>query len=136
MKSDEVKNIDRGNKTRISDDKKALEQYKKMKAQLNGYRKNEEDSEEPDYPAYQRFVTATGLIEQASKVLQQEDDEVYRIVELRYLKGNNYKTTVLYFSGLGYSDKTIMRRLNKGIQSIAETIKTWDKLDAISTSST
>ena len=116
--------------------KKALEQYRKMKACLDGFQNSSEGSEQPSFTAYERLTTTTGLIEQASKVLQQEDDEVYRIVELRYLKGNSYKTTVLYFSGLGYSDKTIMRRINKGIKTIAETIKTWDKLDEIYTSST
>lgn len=49
------------------------------------------------------------------------DDEIRRIVEFRFLKGNKHKETVLFFSGAMH-DSTVDRKIIKGIESVAETL--------------
>ncbi|MBO7747371.1 hypothetical protein I8J29_24605 [Paenibacillus sp. MWE-103] len=94
--------------------KKLLESYKKMRLLVNGT-----ENTTPKYLEASRLI---GQVEQAVGLIL--DDEAKRIVEFRFLKGNTHKATVLFFSGM-MSDSTVDRKLNKGIESVAETLKFW-----------
>jgi hypothetical protein len=49
------------------------------------------------------------------------DDEIRRIVEKKYIKGTSHTLTVMYFGTIDPS--TVARKLNKGIESVANTLK-------------
>lgn len=50
------------------------------------------------------------------------DDEVKRILEHRYFKGQKHKYTKMRFEG-AYSVSTINRRIDEGVRTIAECLK-------------
>ncbi|OMF37449.1 hypothetical protein BK133_05175 [Paenibacillus sp. FSL H8-0548] len=50
------------------------------------------------------------------------DTEVREIIEYRYIEGNKHAVTIEHFSG-PMDDRTIERKLCKGIESVAESYK-------------
>jgi len=99
--------------------KTLLEKYRKAKLVINEF--SDSDTIPPKLVEYKRLVN---LIEMAHRLIL--DDEVKRIIEFRYLKGNTYKATILYFQSI-MSDRTIDRKLDEGIESIANTVKLLEK---------
>lgn len=69
---------------------------------------------------YQRYRFYTWYIERAYGLIQ--DYEAKKAVEYRYIQGYSFKETLLYFRH-GLSDSTIRRRIDEGIESIANTLK-------------
>lgn len=49
------------------------------------------------------------------------DDEVRRVMEYRFIKGFPRWGTVLHFSNI--TDRSVDRRIDRGIESVAETLK-------------
>lgn len=62
----------------------------------------------------------TSLIEKA--VEQISDPNIKSLVEYRYIKGNSRAATILKFSGWNYCDKTLDRKLDEGVVSVANTL--------------
>ncbi|MBP2002574.1 hypothetical protein J2Z69_003660 [Paenibacillus shirakamiensis] len=56
-----------------------------------------------------------------------EDEEVKRIIEHRYIKLGRHKDAVMYYRSI-MSERTIDRRINAGIESMARTLKLWGVL--------
>lgn len=52
------------------------------------------------------------------------DDEVKRIIEHRYFKSRSYVLTSIQFRSI-MSERTIDRRIEKGVTMITETLKLW-----------
>lgn len=52
------------------------------------------------------------------------DDEVRQIIVDRYFKSRKHKYTVLKFRG-NMGERTIDRRIEKGIETVAESLKLW-----------
>jgi hypothetical protein len=100
--------------------KLTLEQYTRMKAIIRDFEKNNSDTHLLSNPVYQRFVKATQLVERGVELIT--DDEVKRIIGHRYLKGQSYKLTKLFFSGM-FAERTIDRKLEVGIKLITESAK-------------
>jgi hypothetical protein len=69
---------------------------------------------------YQKELLFTGYIEAAHRIIIDEDAR--KAIHYRYLQGYSHKETLLFFSR-GTRNRTIERRLNLGILSIAETLK-------------
>jgi hypothetical protein len=69
--------------------------------------------------SYDEWVYLTENIERAVRLIKKKD--IRNLVELRYLKGLEHKTIVLRFNDIDPS--TIDRRMNRGIQCIANTLK-------------
>lgn len=61
-------------------------------------------------------------IELAFNLIQ--DPAVKKIVENRFFKLRKWKETVKYHSG-GYSERTVDRYIDKGVEAIADSLKLW-----------
>ncbi|KTD88218.1 hypothetical protein [Paenibacillus etheri] len=69
---------------------------------------------------YEQYQLYTGVIRRATALIQ--DKEARDAIQHRYIEGHSFKETVMFFRH-GMSDSTIRRKLNEGIDSIANTLK-------------
>jgi hypothetical protein len=60
------------------------------------------------------------LINQAVSIIL--DPEVRRVIDYRFLKGQRHKDTIIHFRSI-MSDRTVDRRIQDGIESVANTLK-------------
>lgn len=72
--------------------------------------------------AYNAYLSATLAIERAVRLII--DQDIKRAIQMRFLDGVRRKDVVTHFRFLDPS--TVDRRINKGIESIANTIKEFD----------
>lgn len=109
----------------VTDDEKRavrvlLERYPRMKMiRLALERRTDQTDREKDvHRVYRRMVddidTAVNLI---------VDDEVRRVLEERYFRSQTYKTTIFRFASM--SARTVDRRIDEGVETIAECLKLW-----------
>jgi|GEM_PF-2124724 len=100
--------------------KSLLKRYPKMRVTVNALGQKSELTEKQQqvYASWGKIVeeinTAFALI---------LDDEVKRIFEHRYLKGQKYARTVNLFWSEQRSERTIDRRIATGVDTIAEHLK-------------
>ncbi|WP_282938985.1 hypothetical protein [Paenibacillus sp. RC67] len=96
-----------------------LKQYRDIKNKLELFERNPPTTDEQK--KIQLSLTKfTSLIENA--VEQVVDPNVKAIVEFRFIKGNSRAATILRFSGWNYCDKTLDRKLEEGVVSVANTL--------------
>lgn len=110
--------------TLLREDKKRtrllLTLYPKMKTILQTLSERELlTSAEKEYRS--RMVRYTQEIDKAFDLIL--DDEVRRILEHRYIKGRKYSTTIDLFYSDRLSERTIDRRIDKGVTHVAEILK-------------
>ncbi len=109
----------------VTDDEKRavralLERYPRMKTMCLALerRTNRTDREDDLHCVYRRITddidTAVNLI---------VDDEVRRVLEERYFRSQKYKTTIFRFPSM--SARTVDRRIDEGVETIAECLKLW-----------
>ncbi|QDH23471.1 hypothetical protein [Saccharibacillus brassicae] len=109
----------------VTDDEKRavralLERYPRMKTMCLAMERRTErtDREEEVRRVYQRMIddihTAIMLI---------VDDEVRLVLEERFFRSRTYKTTIFRFASM--SARTIDRRINEGVETVAECLKLW-----------
>jgi len=109
----------------VTDDEKRavrtlLERYPRMKTMCLALerRTNRTDREEDVRRVYRRITddidTAVNLI---------VDDEVRRVLEERYFRSRTYKMTIFRFAAM--SPRTVDRRIEEGVETIAECLKLW-----------
>jgi len=104
----------------IKKTKSLLAGYRRMKAVVNEFERIGVENLAPKQSKmYNAYLNATQSIERAVRLIL--DDEVRRIVEMRYIKGERHKVTVLYFSTMHAA--TVARKLNEGIESVANSLK-------------
>jgi ribosomal protein S13 len=103
--------------------KMLLSRYRRMKMILDDFEKvgsvNISEKQATYIEAYKNY---TSLIERAVGLIM--DDEIRRIIELRYIKGERHKVTVLLFGSIMHPT-TVDRKLNRGIECVANTLKLW-----------
>ncbi|WP_438445892.1 hypothetical protein [Gorillibacterium sp. sgz5001074] len=102
--------------------KSILRKYKRMRGVIDSYSEREAELSSKELDAYQKFKHLVERIEQAVALIQDQDSK--RMIERRFINGVRWKDTVLYFRSC-YSESTVDRRINKGIESVAETLKLW-----------
>jgi hypothetical protein len=73
--------------------------------------------------AYNAYVNATTNIERTVRLIL--DSEVRKIIERRYIKGDAHYLIVQYFQS-SFHPSTIDRKLNEGIESVANSLKIFD----------
>lgn len=100
---------------------KLLSQYKRMRSYINDFESNPKSSGDPSY--YKRYCEIVSYIERAHRLIV--DDEVKRVIEQRFFKTNKRKITVALFRN-SMSESTVDRRIDEGIESIANTLKMWN----------
>ncbi|MFD2334674.1 hypothetical protein ACFSR7_35980 [Cohnella sp. GCM10020058] len=108
------------NKLEIRNAKALLAGYRKTKAAANEFERrglnNLAPSQTIKYNALQERVQA---IESAVRLIL--DPDVRQIIETRYIKGERHKITIMRFSN--YHEVTVGRKLNEGIESVANSLK-------------
>ncbi|WJH28434.1 hypothetical protein N6H13_25925 [Paenibacillus sp. CC-CFT742] len=98
--------------------KSLLHRYTRMKSTSQQLEKKEQltDKEKQVMSEYQH---KTGCIEMAVSLIV--DDNVRRVMEFRFIRGNPRWGTIKRFSSV--TDRSIDRRIVRGIESVAETLK-------------
>lgn len=89
--------------------------YKAVVAELEGMN----DLAPKQRKAYNAYLKATREIERAVRLILEPD--VRKMIERRYIQGERHKMIVFYFSNMHPS--TVDRKLNEGIESIANSLK-------------
>lgn len=69
---------------------------------------------------YKQYKFYTSMLQRAFRLIR--DEEVKKAIDYRYIQGYTRKETILFIRH-GLSDSTIDRRLDDGIESIANTLK-------------
>ena len=69
---------------------------------------------------YKRYQFYTHQLERAHRLIK--DEEARQAVEYRYIQGYSRKETILFFRR-SLSDSTIKRKIDEGIESMANTLK-------------
>jgi hypothetical protein len=107
----------------IHQTKVTLMKFAKIKADIEGY-----VSKNPNNNNHNllRVKLIKSNIEKAAALIIDED--VRRLIEYRYLKGFKRKETIFRFLSI-MSESTIDRNLEKGIESIASTLKLWNQFN-------
>ena len=104
----------------IKQTKSLLSKYRRYKALATELERAGIDSLAPkQLRAYNGAQRATQSIERAVRLIL--DHEVRQIIEMRYIKGERHKVTVLYFGSM--HPATVDRKINEGIESVANTLK-------------
>ncbi|ETT61877.1 hypothetical protein BSK66_25920 [Paenibacillus odorifer] len=106
--------------------KSFLEQYLRNKAVIEGYEKNEQSKSLELMDTYLNVSRCIGLVDRAIETIQ--DEEIKKIIVRRFMKGYRRRDVVLYFSGLGFTDRTVDRKIKHGVIQIVEAVKTWGQL--------
>ncbi|WP_426453824.1 hypothetical protein ACP26L_15620 [Paenibacillus sp. S-38] len=109
----------KASKTDIVRTKAYLSQYKEKKRRVEMFERNPPQTDElREIEA--NLIKFTRLLERA--VAQIIHDDVRKVIEYRFLKGNSRAATILRFESWECSDKTIDRKINEGIESVANTL--------------
>lgn len=106
-------------KTDIARVKVHLTEYKKMMKALAGFKKNPPTTEQ-SLILQKKWSQICPLLERAVEQILEYD--VREVTEYRFIKGNSRAATILRFSSWNYCEKTIDRKINDGIVSIANTL--------------
>lgn len=69
---------------------------------------------------YKRYQFYTHQLERAQRLIK--DEEARKAVEYRYIQGYSRKETILFFRR-SLSDSTIKRKIDEGVESVANTLK-------------
>jgi hypothetical protein len=101
--------------------KELLKDYPKMSQMITGLSHKQEltQQEQQVNKVYKHLVEHVHLAH--SLIL---DDEVKRIIEHRYFKSRSYMLTSIQFRSI-MSERTIDRRIEKGVSMITESLKLW-----------
>lgn len=69
---------------------------------------------------YKRYDFYTHQLERAQRLIK--DEEARKAVDYRYIQGYSRKETILFFRR-ALSDSTIKRKIDEGLESVANTLK-------------
>jgi hypothetical protein len=101
--------------------KRLLEKYKWAKRMCSVLEEGDVDSLHPKQQTFYRHWRQIVLdLDRAVKIIL--DPEVQEVLQYRYIEGHPYHLTVQHFIKKPMDDRTVDRKLNKGIESIAETL--------------
>ncbi|MUG68656.1 hypothetical protein GNP94_22045 [Paenibacillus campinasensis] len=100
--------------------KRLLKRYPKMRVTVQALGQKAELTEKQQH-VYSSWGKIVDEINTACNLIL--DDEVRRIFEHRYLKGQKYRRTIDLFWSEERSERTIDRRIATGVDTIAEHLK-------------
>lgn len=120
---EQIELFPKATKSELKIAKAALSRYRRMKSVVDDFEAKGIDSLAPKqigyYDAYKASINA---IDRAFKLI--EDDDIKRMIDVRYIKGQPHHVTVARFEI--WHRSTVDRKIKKGIESIANTIKLWE----------
>jgi len=103
--------------------KSLLSRYRRMQSVVDDIERNGLDGLAPKaialYNAYKLKLQRT---DRAIRLIQ--DDETRRMIELRFIKGLSYSVTVGRFEF--WHRSTVDRKINRGIEAVANTLQMWE----------
>ncbi|AEI39771.1 hypothetical protein KCX80_07790 [Paenibacillus mucilaginosus] len=99
--------------------KRYLGHYKEKKSRLEFLERNPPQTEELRN-VKANLIKFTSLLERAVAQILEED--VRKVIEYRFLRGNSRAATILRFEQWECCDKTIDRKIIDGIESVANTL--------------
>lgn len=103
--------------------KTLLTRYRRMKGVVDEFEKKEANELTPkQQELFRNLKPLVVAVEKAVALIL--DPEIKQIVERRYIKGLRHKDTVVYFNH--FDPSTVDRKMKKGIESVAETLKLWE----------
>ncbi|MFX3631867.1 MAG: hypothetical protein ACE3L7_07280 [Candidatus Pristimantibacillus sp.] len=105
----------------ISQTKSLLMRYRRHKALITELEQIR-DIAPKQKKAYNAYLNATTAIERAVRLII--DQDIKRAIQMRFIDGVRRKDVVIHYRFLDPS--TVDRRINKGIESIANTIKEFE----------
>lgn len=104
--------------------KELLEEYEKCLAIRTNFENDGlENLSADELKTYQKCIVKIKRIERAVKTIL--DSKIREIIEYRYIKCNNYTATAYHFTK-EMDDRTLDRKLNKGIETVAEMLKLYE----------
>ena len=103
--------------------KMLLTRYKKIALDLEGFRTNPPETERQQR-VFDDYSKISRTIERAVNLII--DAEIRSIIQYRYIEGNPRKAAVIRFSLI--TDRTLDRKINEGIESVANTLKLWGEI--------
>ncbi|CAM3707436.1 hypothetical protein COLU111180_04190 [Cohnella lubricantis] len=108
----------------IKKTKSLLAEYRKMKVNVAEFEKEGIENLAPKKRmTYNAIAKAVQELERAVRLIL--DPEVRQIVEMRYIRGERHKVTVIRHSSMHPS--TVDRKLQEGIESVANSLKLFEE---------
>jgi len=98
-----------------------LVEYRRCVKRVEVYEKVDLDDLEPsEKRAYDQCKRKINILNRAVELII--DHEIREIMWFRFIEGNSYSNTMLKFTSI-MDDRTVDRKLNKGIEAVAESLK-------------
>lgn len=95
-------------------------EVKKAKSYMEQYRRAKKMTETfPDRVTAKQKELIADIERSIALIL---DEDVRKIIEYRYVRGNSHKVTIGHYTGAGWSERTIDRKIEEGLESIANTL--------------
>lgn len=122
---EQIELFPKATKSELKIAKAALSRYRRMKSVVDDFEVRGIDSLAPKQLAvYNAYKENVNVIDRTVNLIQ--DDDIKRMIDVRFIKGQPHHITISRF---GYwHPSTVDRKLNKGIESIANTLKLWSDI--------
>lgn len=120
---EQIELFPKASKSELKIAKAALSRYRRMKSVVDDFEARGIDSlAQKQLGVYNAYKASVGTIDRAVNLIQ--DDDVKRMIDVRYIKGQPHHVTIARFEI--WHRSTVDRKINKGIESIANTLKLWE----------
>lgn len=122
MKHDQLELFPIASESEVERTKKLLEDYQQLLHTTKTLAEDLDDLSETERASYEKDIRKLKRVERAVKCIL--DPSIREIIQYRYIDGNNFTSTVIEYANM-MDDRTVGRKLNKGIRSVAEILKTF-----------
>ena len=119
---EQIELFPKATKSELKIAKIALSRYRRMKSVVDDFEARGIDSiDSKQLAVYNAYKEGVSIIDRAVNLIH--DDDVKRMIDVRYLKGQPHHVTVARFEI--WHPSTVDRKINRGIESIANSLKIW-----------
>jgi len=107
-------------RSEVDQTKELLEEYEQCLLLRDTFEEDLQDLDESELESYKECVRKIKKIKRAAKSIL--DPTIREIIDYRYIQCNTYTSTVYHFASK-MDDRTVERKMIKGIETIAEILK-------------
>jgi len=100
--------------------KSMLNKYRRLRGKVDDFKKNPPETDK-QLIAQKKAELFTRSIERAVNLIP--DPNIRAVIDYRFIDGNSRAATMIRFSGWNYCDKTIDRKIQEGIESVAFSLR-------------